>query len=58
VLIFPVTDPAGIGETTGYRQFGRKHFLTERDPAYVVRSYAGGHATDCPRRGRYCGTDR
>jgi acetyl esterase len=41
VLIFPVTDAAGVGRTHSYHEFGEGHFLTTRDMAYFVRSYAG-----------------
>jgi len=41
VLIFPVTDAAAVGATASYREFGEGHFLTTRDMAYFVRSYAG-----------------
>ena len=30
-----------MGETASYREFGEGHFLTTRDMAYFVRSYAG-----------------
>lgn len=43
-LIYPVTDAAGVGATASYDAFGTDHFLTTRDMAYFVRSYAG--ATD------------
>jgi acetyl esterase len=42
VLIFPVTDAVAVGETASYREFGEGHFLTTRDMAYFVRSYAAG----------------
>ena len=41
VLIFPATDAAAVGGTASYREFGEGHFLTTRDMAYFVRSYAG-----------------
>ena len=41
VLVFPVTDAAAVGETDSYREFGEGHFLTTRDMAHFVRSYAG-----------------
>jgi acetyl esterase len=41
VLIYPVADAAGVGQTDSYREFGEGYFLTTRDMAYFVRSYAG-----------------
>lgn len=41
VLIYPVTDVAGVGASESYTAFGEGHFLTTRDMAYFARSYAG-----------------
>ncbi|MGX6447411.1 alpha/beta hydrolase [Patulibacter sp. S7RM1-6] len=48
-LIYPVTDAAGVGATESYRAYGEGHFLTTRDMAYFVRSYAGDHDPADPR---------
>jgi acetyl esterase len=49
VLICPVTDAAGVGATASYQEFGEGHFLTTRDMAYFVRSYAGKTDSADPR---------
>ena len=41
VLIYPVTD-ARVGRTPSYAEFGRDHFLSERDMRYFVDQYASG----------------
>jgi acetyl esterase len=41
VLVFPVTDGAGVGATASYREFGEGYFLSTQDMAFFVRSYAG-----------------
>ena len=41
VLIYPVTD-ARVGRTPSYAEFGRDHFLTERDMRWFVDQYAPG----------------
>lgn len=40
VLIFPVTDAAGVGATESYRRYAEGYYLTARDMAFFVRSYA------------------
>lgn len=48
VLIYPVTDPAGMN-TDSYATYGEGHYLTARDMTYFVDQYTGDTDRTDPR---------
>lgn len=48
VLIYPVTDPAGM-DTATYEIYGEGHYLTARDMAYFTDQYTGDTDRTDPR---------
>src|SRR5262249_1470011 len=49
VLIYPVTDLAGVGATESYREFGGGYFHSTEDIWFIVRDYAAGADLTDPR---------